>query len=126
MEGEEVDFETKRSRSLSVVLDFSSEWGSKIHMVRTCAIEFQIMLCLRMALLLQLECVALDHSKHAIQLTSQNAALLHVEDRISLVEGKVTADSMPGLPQETFDLIVSNPPYVLRKDLMNVQPEIML
>lgn len=73
-----------------------------------------------------MECVAVDQSKAAIQLTKENAATLRVDDRLHLVEGKMTSEKMPNLPQEKFDLIISNPPYVLRKDLMNVQPEIML
>lgn len=79
-----------------------------------------------MFFLLQLECVAVDQSKHAIQMTKQNAAVLDVGDRLSLVEGKVTSEKMPSLPQENYHLVISNPPYVLRKDLINVQPEIML
>ncbi|KAK4299438.1 hypothetical protein Pmani_028286 [Petrolisthes manimaculis] len=30
------------------------------------------------------------------------------------------------LPHTTYDLVLANPPYVLRKDLMNLQPEIMM
>nr|XP_045616735.1 MTRF1L release factor glutamine methyltransferase-like isoform X2 [Procambarus clarkii] len=73
-----------------------------------------------------LQCVALDHSKHAIELTQLNAANNKVSDRLLLVKGKVTREKMPSLPQDNFSLIISNPPYVLRKDLLNVQPEIMV
>ncbi|KAG7170610.1 MTRF1L release factor glutamine methyltransferase-like isoform X2 [Homarus americanus] len=73
-----------------------------------------------------LHCVAVDQSKHAIEVTALNAASLRVTDRLTLVEGKVTSEKMPSLPQECFDLIISNPPYMLRKDLLNVQPEIMI
>ncbi|XP_066968583.1 MTRF1L release factor glutamine methyltransferase-like isoform X2 [Macrobrachium rosenbergii] len=73
-----------------------------------------------------LRCVALDQSRHAIELTEENATSLGVLQRLTLVHQKVTVDKEPHLPYDTFDLIVSNPPYVLRKDLMNVQPEIMI
>ncbi|XP_066969367.1 MTRF1L release factor glutamine methyltransferase-like [Macrobrachium rosenbergii] len=74
----------------------------------------------------KLRCVALDQSRHAIELTEENATSLGVLQRLTLVHQKVTVDKEPHLPYDTFDLIVSNPPYVLRKDLMNVQPEIMM
>lgn len=70
--------------------------------------------------------MAVDQSKHAIDLTKLNASNLGVIDRLSLVQGKVTEEKIPCLPQENFDLIVSNPPYVLRKDMLNVEPEIMM
>ncbi|KAK7084694.1 HemK methyltransferase member 1 [Halocaridina rubra] len=73
-----------------------------------------------------LKCVAMDHSRHAIELTEENASLLGVRQRLTVVHGKVTMDRLPKLPYDEFDLIVSNPPYVLRKDLMSVQPEIMI
>ncbi|XP_053652243.2 MTRF1L release factor glutamine methyltransferase isoform X2 [Cherax quadricarinatus] len=73
-----------------------------------------------------LQCVALDQSKHAIELTKLNASNIGVNDRLLLVEGKVTSEMMPCLPRVHFHLIVSNPPYVLRKDLLNVQPEIKI
>ncbi|XP_071539235.1 MTRF1L release factor glutamine methyltransferase [Panulirus ornatus] len=73
-----------------------------------------------------LQCVAVDQSKHATDLTMLNASNLGVTDRLSVVQGKVTEKSMPCLPHEKFDLILSNPPYVLRKDLLNVEPEIMM
>ncbi|CAL4107731.1 unnamed protein product [Meganyctiphanes norvegica] len=73
-----------------------------------------------------LEMVALDHSQHAIKLTHENAQDLGVSDRLVLVEGKVTKEGLPPLPHDEYDLIVSNPPYVLRKDAMALAPEIMI
>lgn len=70
--------------------------------------------------------MAVDQSKHATDLTMLNASNLGVTDRLSVVQGKVTEKRMPCLPHEKFDLILSNPPYVLRKDLLNVEPEIMI
>ncbi|XP_068244459.1 MTRF1L release factor glutamine methyltransferase-like [Palaemon carinicauda] len=73
-----------------------------------------------------LRCVALDQSRHAIELTEENATSLGVVQRLTLVHQKVTVEKEPHLPYDEFDLIVSNPPYVLRKDLLNVEPEIMI
>ena len=74
----------------------------------------------------QVECVAVDQSKHAVQLTEANAVQLGLKDRLTVVKGKMTKDTRPSLPHSTYDLVVSNPPYVLRKDLIGLQPEIML
>lgn len=73
-----------------------------------------------------LEIVAVDHSQQAIKLTHENARDVGVSDRLVLVEGKVTKEGLPTLPHNQYDLIVSNPPYVLRKDLMGLAPEIMI
>lgn len=68
----------------------------------------------------------MDHSKHAIELTEENANLLGIRERLTLLHEKVTLERTPNIPYNEFDLIISNPPYVLRKDVMNVQPEIMI
>lgn len=70
--------------------------------------------------------MAVDQSKHAVSLTKENAQHLKLDDRLVVLEGKVTLEKFPALPYQKFDLIVSNPPYVLRKDLMEVGPEIMM
>lgn len=74
----------------------------------------------------QAECVAVDQSKHAVELTEANASRLGLSERLTVVAGKVTIGARPPLPHSSYDLVVSNPPYVLRKDLMEVQPEIMM
>lgn len=67
---------------------------------------------------------AVERSKDACQLTKDNAAALGVEDRIKVINDTVEDDKMiEGLDQQ-YDLIVSNPPYILRKDLMSLPPEI--
>lgn len=70
--------------------------------------------------------MAVDQSKHAVELTEANASLLKLSKRLTVVLGKLTTGAQPPLPHPSYDLIVSNPPYVLRKDLMEVQPEIMM
>lgn len=75
---------------------------------------------------IQVECVAVDQSKHAVELTEANASRLGLSERLTVVAGKVTIGARPPLPHSSYDFIVSNPPYILRKDLMEVQPEIMM
>lgn len=70
--------------------------------------------------------MAVDQSKHAVELTKTNASRLRLSERLTVVEGKVTLSARPPLPHSSYDLVVSNPPYILRKDLMEVQPEIMM
>ncbi|MCL4124287.1 UNVERIFIED_CONTAM: hypothetical protein GTU68_039385 [Idotea baltica] len=74
----------------------------------------------------KLNCVALDQSKYAAELTQENAIELNLSERLRVVQGKVSDEAFPSLPSSQFDLIVSNPPYVLRKDLIDLQQEIIL
>jgi release factor glutamine methyltransferase len=46
--------------------------------------------------------------------------------RIKLLHLRVDEDTNLGGEEEMFDVLVSNPPYVLRKDLQRAAPEILL
>jgi len=71
---------------------------------------------------LNITCV--ERSKRAIDLTLENAELLKVSDRIDLLNDRVeSGKAVDGLDAK-YDMVFSNPPYVLRKDLMDVAPEI--
>lgn len=70
--------------------------------------------------------MAVDQSRHAVQLAESNAVQLGLRERLTVVMGKVTMAARPPLPYSSYDLVVSNPPYVLRKDLMDLEPEIMM
>lgn len=68
----------------------------------------------------------IERSTAALQLTRDNAALLGLEERLVLVPGRVgEEEELAGL-EEQYDLIFSNPPYVLRKDLAQLSPQIAL
>merc|ERR1719412_389791 len=68
----------------------------------------------------------IERAKAALELTRDNAVLLGLEDRIVLVPGRVGGeDDLTGL-EDQYDLIFSNPPYILRKDLAQLSPQIAL
>ncbi len=57
--------------------------------------------------------VAADVSSEAIGFAKENAVTLEAVDRITFIEG----DFFKSLPQQKFDLIVSNPPYIATGEL---------
>lgn len=63
---------------------------------------------------------AIDASKDALALARENLELLDINGRVSLVEHDLTE----GLGQDSFDLVVSNPPYVEPEDIETLQPEV--
>ena len=66
--------------------------------------------------------VAMDRSAAAVQTARQNARTHQVDHRIDWFCGDWDAALLP--EQGTFDLIVSNPPYVRSRDIDGLQPEI--
>lgn len=86
--------------------------------------------CIAIALLHELakrvvdaRAVGLDISTDALRIAARNRARHEIaEERLRLIESDVFAalDSS----HETFDLIVSNPPYVAARELAGLQPEV--
>ena len=66
--------------------------------------------------------MAVDISRDALEIAAANAARHGVADRITFASGDLLA--VPALAQRTFDLIVSNPPYVADADRPALQPEV--
>jgi release factor glutamine methyltransferase len=64
---------------------------------------------------------AVDRSAEALELARVNLEGASVDGRVELVHG----DLLAGLPGP-FDLVVSNPPYVLPDEFESLQPEICL
>eukprot|EP00095_Tigriopus_kingsejongensis_P001127 maker-scaffold1099_size62903-snap-gene-0.17 protein:Tk01127 transcript:maker-scaffold1099_size62903-snap-gene-0.17-mRNA-1 annotation:"methyltransferase family member 1" len=65
---------------------------------------------------------ALDQSRAACSLTRENALRLGLADRIEVLNVQIESWEEDG----EYDVIVSNPPYVLRKDLMALPSDITL
>ncbi len=68
----------------------------------------------------QARVTAIDISASALVLAQENAALNHVSDRISFLQG----DLLAPVARDVFDLIVSNPPYVADADRATLDPEV--
>jgi ribosomal protein L3 glutamine methyltransferase len=67
------------------------------------------------------EVVLSDIDDSALALAARNVSLHNVGDRVSVVR----ADVFEGLDAATFDLIVTNPPYVNAADLANMPAEFL-
>jgi len=66
--------------------------------------------------------VAADIARDALETAAANARRHGVADRITFACGDLLA--LPSLAPRTFDLIVSNPPYVAEGDRSTLQPEV--
>lgn len=64
---------------------------------------------------------AVDKSKDALKVAESNAEKHGVRQRISFHKADFT---QPFFPRDQFDLILSNPPYVTRKDYDNASREV--
>jgi release factor glutamine methyltransferase len=66
------------------------------------------------------EVTAIDASEDALALARENADLVGANGRLRLVEHDLTA----GFGHDSFDLVVSNPPYIEPEDIETLQPEV--
>ena len=64
--------------------------------------------------------LGVDVSDEALAVARENAARLGLEGRLALLRGDWTA----GLGDETFDLVISNPPYIPTADIDALDPEV--
>ncbi len=67
-----------------------------------------------------IQLTALDISGKALDIAIANAKNNHVQDKITFVESNLFQD----LGQEKYDIIVSNPPYIRRKELETLDREV--
>lgn len=65
------------------------------------------------------EIVAVDISADALEVARENVAAYGLEGRIRLVQSDVFA----AVPEQPFDFILSNPPYVTRQAMDSLPPE---
>jgi len=66
--------------------------------------------------------VAIDISNDAIDVAKKNAKTHDVFDKINFVNSNIFAN----IPDKTFDIIISNPPYIPTNDIDNLQDEVRL
>lgn len=64
--------------------------------------------------------VGVDISEPALEVARENAALLKLDDRATFVHG-LWAESQP---DQAFDAVVSNPPYIPTADIDTLEPEV--
>ncbi len=64
--------------------------------------------------------LGVDVSETALAVARENAANLGLAGQVALLRGDWTA----GLEPESFDLVVSNPPYIPSGDIEGLQPEV--
>lgn len=80
--------------------------------------------CLAVTLALELpssRVVATDLSPGALAVAAKNARRWSAADRVSFVRTDLTS----GLDLSRFDLVVSNPPYVDRSEILEISPEVL-
>lgn len=65
------------------------------------------------------EIVAVDISQDALDVAAENIATYHLQDRIKLV----LSDGFSAVPEQRFDFILSNPPYVTQEAVDALPPE---
>jgi len=64
--------------------------------------------------------LGVDVSSEALAVARENAANLDLDGRVALLRGDWTA----GLGDATFDLVVSNPPYIATDEIETLDPEV--
>jgi release factor glutamine methyltransferase len=79
--------------------------------------------CIAVALAVNLpsaEITATDISESALCVARENAVLHHVQGRISFIH----ADLFPSQTTRTYDMILSNPPYIASGVIESLEPEV--
>lgn len=71
-------------------------------------------------------CTAIDVSGKALELARRNALLNEVAERIEFINADVLQSHSLGSIGSTFDVVVSNPPYISATDFDNLPAEIRL
>jgi release factor glutamine methyltransferase len=72
------------------------------------------------------ECTAIDVSDEALAVAEKNAAANGVKERIRFIQADVLQRHTLECIGSTFDIVVSNPPYVSIRDFENLPEEIRL
>ena len=67
---------------------------------------------------------AVDRSPQAVRLARRNAARNGLSARLQIQEGDFRRPETLRLPDEEYDLLVSNPPYIRSGDIEGLMPEV--
>lgn len=65
---------------------------------------------------------AIDKSKDALKIAVKNSELNNVKERINFIENDILNNQ--NIFDNVFDLVVSNPPYISKKEYNNLEPEL--
>jgi release factor glutamine methyltransferase len=68
--------------------------------------------------------VATDISRDALVLAKENATSAGVRDRIQFVNGDLLGPFQPSRATGVFDLIISNPPYIVQSEIGSLAKEV--
>lgn len=105
---------------LQVVLDFAEKKDSGISILDMCTGSGN--LAVSLAFRLQNSKVsAVDISKDALDVASENADIYQVAERVNFYKGDLFEPLEEGAK---FDLIVSNPPYIASKDIETLEEQV--
>lgn len=72
-----------------------------------------------------LDVTLFDISAAAIDATRRNAKMLEVEERCHIVQGDVFLAGTNYFPDNTFDMILANPPYIKSEDMKTLAKEVL-
>ncbi len=75
-------------------------------------------------LLPQADITLFDISAAAMDATKRNAKLHSLEDRCHFVQGDVLLAGTNYFPDDMFDIIISNPPYIKSEDIASLSAEV--
>ncbi|MCL1888477.1 MAG: peptide chain release factor N(5)-glutamine methyltransferase [Kiritimatiellaeota bacterium] len=67
------------------------------------------------------ECVAVDASADALNLARENAGRLKFSDRVTFLQADACSEFQPA----SFDVLVSNPPYIASAEVATLPPHIL-
>lgn len=68
--------------------------------------------------------IATDISRDALVLARENAKSAGIQDRIKFVNGDLFSPLHPSKERKPFDLILSNPPYIIRHEIGSLAREV--
>ncbi len=73
----------------------------------------------------QLDVTLMDISATAVEATRRNAELLGVAERCHIVQGDIMLAGTNYFPDNMFDMLLSNPPYIKSEDLATLSKEVL-